>query len=64
MSHAIYLPEAELQVALRTATQTLPLAARQRKAKRGVKEVATANHVVYLLLHSESLHFIAIQTRR
>ncbi|WP_268802107.1 hypothetical protein [Pilibacter termitis] len=32
MSHAIYLPEAELQVALRTATNPLPLTARQRKA--------------------------------
>ncbi|WP_159443224.1 hypothetical protein [Pilibacter termitis] len=38
-------------MALRTTTQTLPLVARQRKAKRGVKEVATANHDVYLLLH-------------
>ncbi|WP_144399478.1 hypothetical protein [Pilibacter termitis] len=30
-SHAIYLPEAELQVALRTATKTMPLVARQTK---------------------------------
>ncbi|WP_159443271.1 hypothetical protein [Pilibacter termitis] len=29
VSHAIYLPEAELQVALRTATKLLPLVARQ-----------------------------------
>ncbi|SJZ69573.1 hypothetical protein SAMN02745116_01191, partial [Pilibacter termitis] len=26
-----------------------PLTARQRKATRGVQELATANHVVYLL---------------
>ncbi|WP_159443304.1 hypothetical protein [Pilibacter termitis] len=32
MSHDIYLLETKFQVALRTATQTLPLAARQRKA--------------------------------
>ncbi|WP_159443168.1 hypothetical protein [Pilibacter termitis] len=49
MSHAIYLPEAELQVVLRTATQLLPLVARQRKAERGVQEFVAVNHVVYLL---------------
>ncbi|WP_268802082.1 hypothetical protein [Pilibacter termitis] len=36
VSHAIYLPEAELQVALRTATKIQHYVARQRKAKRGV----------------------------
>ncbi|WP_159443163.1 hypothetical protein [Pilibacter termitis] len=49
MSHAIYMPEAKLQVALRTATQTLPHVARQRKAERGVLKSATANHAVHLL---------------
>ncbi|SJZ92567.1 hypothetical protein SAMN02745116_01863 [Pilibacter termitis] len=49
MSYAIYLPEAELQVALRTATKLLPLVARQRKAKRGVMKSATVSDVVYLL---------------
>ncbi|WP_144399542.1 hypothetical protein [Pilibacter termitis] len=49
MRHAIYLPEAELQVALRTATKPLPLGARHRKAKRGGLKFATVNHVVYLL---------------
>ncbi|WP_159443197.1 hypothetical protein [Pilibacter termitis] len=45
------MPEAELQVALRTATKPLPLAARQRKAKWCVLEFVTVNTVVYLLLH-------------
>ncbi|WP_159443290.1 hypothetical protein [Pilibacter termitis] len=35
VSYVIYLPEAELQVALRTATQLLPLAARQKEKRRG-----------------------------
>ncbi|WP_159443200.1 hypothetical protein [Pilibacter termitis] len=42
MSHAIYLLETKFQVALRTATQLLPLVARQRKAKRGVLKFPTA----------------------
>ncbi|SJZ36465.1 hypothetical protein SAMN02745116_00036 [Pilibacter termitis] len=49
MSHAIYLLEAKLQVALRTATQLLPLVARHRKAKRGVLKFATVSRVVYLI---------------
>ncbi|SKA04298.1 hypothetical protein SAMN02745116_02229 [Pilibacter termitis] len=49
MSHAIYLPEAQLQVALRTATKLLPLVARQRKAEWGDLKSATANTVVHLL---------------
>ncbi|WP_144399606.1 hypothetical protein [Pilibacter termitis] len=36
MSLAIYLPEARLQVALRTATKLLHFVARQRKAVRGI----------------------------
>ncbi|WP_268802100.1 hypothetical protein [Pilibacter termitis] len=32
-----------------TATQTQPLTARQRKARRGVLKSATVSHVVYLL---------------
>ncbi|WP_159443177.1 hypothetical protein [Pilibacter termitis] len=34
---------------MRTVAPLLPLVARQRKAKRGVQEFATANQVVYLL---------------
>ncbi|SJZ85806.1 hypothetical protein SAMN02745116_01624, partial [Pilibacter termitis] len=49
VSHAIYLPEAELQVALRTATQHLPLTARQRKATRGVLKFVAESRAVYLL---------------
>ncbi|WP_159443299.1 hypothetical protein [Pilibacter termitis] len=49
MSLAIYLTEARLQVALRTATKLLPLGTRQRKAKRGGLKSATANTVVHLL---------------
>ncbi|WP_144399491.1 hypothetical protein [Pilibacter termitis] len=49
MSHAIYLPEADLQVALRTTSHLLPLVARQRKAERGVLKSATVSHSIYLL---------------
>ncbi|WP_159443172.1 hypothetical protein [Pilibacter termitis] len=43
MSLAIYLPEAELQVVLRTAAKLLLLAARQRKAKSDVLKFATCS---------------------
>ncbi|SJZ92512.1 hypothetical protein SAMN02745116_01859 [Pilibacter termitis] len=51
MSLAIYSPEAELQVALRTATKLLPLRARQRKAKRGVLKSVAVSRAVHSLLH-------------
>ncbi|WP_268802113.1 hypothetical protein [Pilibacter termitis] len=40
MSHAIYLLEAELQVALRTATKHLPLVTRQRKASGAFRSLS------------------------
>ncbi|WP_159443345.1 hypothetical protein [Pilibacter termitis] len=49
MSHVVHLLETKFRATLRTATQLLPLVARPRKAKRGVKEFATVNTVVYLL---------------
>ncbi|WP_144399436.1 hypothetical protein [Pilibacter termitis] len=49
VSHAIYLPEAELQVALRTATKTLPLTARHRKAEKCVLKSVVVSRAVYLL---------------
>ncbi|SJZ55935.1 hypothetical protein SAMN02745116_00725 [Pilibacter termitis] len=48
MRHDIYLPEAKLQVALRTATKLLPLAARNRKAKKCVLKSVAASHGIYL----------------
>ncbi|SJZ92495.1 hypothetical protein SAMN02745116_01858 [Pilibacter termitis] len=54
MSYAIYLPEAKLQVALRTATKLLPLVARQRKAKWGGLKLVAVSHSIYLLETSVS----------
>ncbi|WP_144399516.1 hypothetical protein [Pilibacter termitis] len=46
MNHAIYSPEAQLQVALRTATKLLPLVAGSRKAEKcGLKSVAVSRAV-------------------
>ncbi|SJZ99223.1 hypothetical protein SAMN02745116_02071 [Pilibacter termitis] len=49
MSLAIYLPEAELQVALRTANKLLPLVARHRKAKKCGLRSVVVSHTVHLL---------------
>ncbi|WP_159443310.1 hypothetical protein [Pilibacter termitis] len=49
MSRAVYLLETKFLAALRTDTRLLHFGTRQRKAKRGGLESATANHVVYLL---------------
>ncbi|WP_268802114.1 hypothetical protein [Pilibacter termitis] len=37
---------------LRTATKFQPLVARHRKAERSNLKSATANHAIYLLLHT------------
>ncbi|SJZ53301.1 hypothetical protein SAMN02745116_00657 [Pilibacter termitis] len=49
MSNGIYLPEAELQVVLRTATKLLPHVARHRKAEKCVLRSVVVSHVVYLI---------------
>ncbi|WP_144399466.1 hypothetical protein [Pilibacter termitis] len=51
MSHVVYSLETKFRATLRAVANHLPLAARQRKATRGVQGVATVNHVVYSLLH-------------
>ncbi|SJZ62169.1 hypothetical protein SAMN02745116_00945, partial [Pilibacter termitis] len=59
MSLAIYLPEAELQVALRTATRLQHFVARHRKAKWGGLKFATVSHAIHLL---ETKFQVALRT--
>ncbi|WP_144399548.1 hypothetical protein [Pilibacter termitis] len=56
MSHAIYLLEAELQVALRTATKHLPLVARQKEGFKCLITKLLPQQAVQQGLHTPIWH--------
>ncbi|WP_078808190.1 hypothetical protein [Pilibacter termitis] len=62
VSRVVYLLETKFRATQRTVARLQPLVARQRKAKRGVKELATANHVVYLLEAIASSNVVSSRT--
>ncbi|WP_159443312.1 hypothetical protein [Pilibacter termitis] len=48
-SCVVYLLETKFRATQRTVARLQPLVARQRKAKRGVKEFVAVSHSIYLL---------------